>query len=174
MQKLQTKLSLDSGEQISIEKTEELITAHKTTFSTYWKWVYEQSNQYKEGVPLITNDGFVLFCDNPIMTSVRNFPVQANAASITRLAIVKLVSEKIRVMCGLHDAVYAICKVKDMDKTIKHVEDVMKESTKIILKEESTRIMIDTKIITHEDLWVEEKGHNDMLNLAPLLGLSYT
>ena len=174
MQKLQTKLSLDSGEQVSIEKTEELITAHKTTFSTYWKWVYEQSNLYKEGTPLITNDGFVLFCDNPIMTSVRNFPVQANAASITRLAIVKLVTEKIRVMCGLHDAVYVICKVKDRDKTIKHVEDVMKEATRIILKEEDTRIRIDTKVITHGDLWVEEKGHNDMLNLAPLLGLSYT
>ena len=172
--KLNTKLRLDTGEDVSMEKTEELISAHKTTFSTFWKWVYEISERYKDRVPLITTDGWILFCDNPVMTSVRNFLVQANSASITRIAIVKLVEQNVKVMCGLHDAIYVRGLAINRDSLIKDIEREMLEATKVILSEQETFMRIDTKVINHDDLWVEEKGEKDMKALAPLLGLSYT
>jgi DNA polymerase-1 len=165
--KLKTKLKLDSGQDVSDEKTQELIDAHKTTFHQYWKWVKEITNEYKEGTPLITNDGWVLFNDNPVITSVRNFPVQANSASITRVAIVRCWEMGLQVMCGLHDAIYVISKEPEIDSIV--LEEIMLWATEKILKESKTSMRVDTKVIGHDDLWIEEKGQKDFDKLKEFL-----
>ncbi len=165
--KLKTKLRLDSGKEVSDEKTQELIDAHKSTYPQYWRWVREISNDYKAGSPLVTNDGWVLFCDNPVITSVRNFPVQANAASITRLAVTKLWSSRVSVMCSLHDAIYVISENPEKDAMI--VEEVMLWATEQILKESKTTIRIDTKFIEHDEVWMEEKGEADWNKIKEFL-----
>ena len=157
--KTHTKLRLDSGQEISMEKTIELIEAHKSVYSQYWKWVYEVSNEYKRGNPLVTNDGWVLFCDNPSIPSVRNFLVQGNAASITRRAITLMVEAGMDVMCGLHDAVY--CITKQPEVTQYYMTKFMEQATCEILKEEKTNIRLDFKVIGHNDVWIEEKGEED-------------
>lgn len=165
--KLKTKLRLDSGMEISDEQTSILITAHKETFRVYWKWVKEISQEYKNGTPLITPDGWTLFTDNTVMTSVRNFPVQATAAAITRKAIIRCWEMGLQVMCGLHDAIYIISSHPEFDKDI--LEEVMLWATEQILKESTTTIRIDTKILSHEDLWIEEKGQEDWNKLKEFL-----
>jgi len=167
--KLKIKLKLDSGQEVSDEKTAELIQAHKTTYRTYWDWVYKISNDYKNGEPLITNDGWVLFNDNLVMTSVRNFLVQANSASITRKAVVRCWEMGLKVMCSLHDALYVISDNPDIDKDV--VEEVMLWATEQILNESKTYMRIDSKIITKDEIWVEEKSLNDINKLKDFLGI---
>jgi len=165
--KLKTKLRLDSGKDVSDEKTAELIKAHKTVFSHYWEWVYEVTNEYKNNNPLSTNDGWILFCDNPSIPSVRNFLVQGNAASITRKAIVLMVKEGLQVLCGLHDAVYVLSdnpKVTELT-----MEKYMLQATKEILKEKQTNIRLDFKTISHDEIWVEDKGRKDWEKLKVYL-----
>lgn len=157
--KLKIKLKLDSGQEVSDERTAELIQAHKDTYQDYWAWVKSISREYKQGTPLVTNDGFVLFCDNPVMTSVRNFPVQANAAAITRLAIVRCWELGLKVMCGLHDAIYVISDHPDIDQDA--LNEVMLWATEQILKEDQTTMRIDSKVLGSDEIWVEEKGQND-------------
>lgn len=164
--KLKTKLKLDSGQEVSDEKTQELINAHKTTYSRYWRWVQEITQTYKAGIPLSTSDGWVLFCDNPVIPSVRNFLVQATAASITRLAVVMCWERGLKVMCSLHDAVYVLTE-NPKDRVA--LEEIMLYSTEKILKETRTSIRIDTKIIGHEDIWIEEKGEEDWNKLKGFL-----
>lgn len=149
------------------EKTSELITAHKTVFSRYWQWVYEVTNEYKSGTPLSSNDGWVLFCDNPSIPSVRNFLVQGNAASITRRAIVLMVEHGLQVMCGLHDAVYVITDTPLGTETI--MNGLMLQATQEILKERCTNIRIDFKVIDHNTVWVEDKGKKDWEKLKGFL-----
>lgn len=165
--KLRTKLRLDSGKDISEAKTLELIEAHKTVFSTYWGWVYDITRHYKDNNPLSTNDGWVLFCDNPSIPSVRNFLVQGNAASITRRAIVYMVENGLQVMCGLHDAVYVI--TDDPTSTKDRMEYCMFKATQDILQESKTRIRIDFKTVSHYDTWVEDKGQKDWDKLKEFL-----
>ena len=157
--KLKTKLRLDSGKDISDEKTAELIVAHKTVFSKYWDWVYDISRTYKDGNPLSTSDGWILFCDNPVITSVRNFLVQATAASITRRAVILATEARLKVLCSLHDAIYIISDSPDWHKEI--LENCMLLATAQILKEQETNIRLDFKTISHEEVWIEEKGQKD-------------
>ena len=173
--KLQTKLRLDSGREVSIEKTQELVTAHKTVFSKYWQWVYEVTNEYKDGNPLSTTDGWVLFCDNPSIPSVRNFLVQGNAASITRRAIVLMVEAGLQVICGLHDAVYCIFPQPQEGDNLNHkifiskIEKYMLQATREILKEEKTNIRLDFKTVSHGEIWIEDKGKKDWDKLKGFL-----
>lgn len=164
--KLKTKLRLDSGQEVSDEKTQELIDAHKTTYKQYWKWVWKISEEYKKRTPLLTPDGWALFCDNPILTSVRNFPVQGTAASITRLAVVKAWESGLKVLCSLHDAVYILT---DDPNDYIILEEVMLWATEQILKEEKTFMRIDTKTISHADTWIEEKGEEDWNKIKQFL-----
>ncbi len=166
-QKLKTKLTLDSSSEISEEKTMKLITAHKTTYKRYWEWVREITYEYKDSVPLITNDGWCLFTDNPIITSVRNFPVQANAASITRLAVIKAWENGLNVLCSLHDAVYCITDRPERDKPL--LEAIMLEATETILREAKTTMRIDTKLIPHDKVWVEKKSEKEWTKLKAFL-----
>ena len=165
--KLKQKLTLDSGQEASMEKTIELITAHKETFSKYWEWVKEITQQYKERNPLVTNDGWVLFCDNPSIPSVRNFLVQGNAASITRRAISLMTGAKMSVLCGLHDAVY--CITDDPETCELQMKHWMLRATEQILKENNTAIRLDFKTISHSDIWIEDKGKKDWDKLKEFL-----
>lgn len=167
--KLKAKLTLDSGQPVSDEKTQELIDAHKMTYVEYWDWVKDLTRSYKQGNPLVTNDGWVLWCDNPVITSVRNFPVQANAASITRRAVILAMERGLKVMCSLHDALYVISDNLKRDEEI--LEMCMHHATAQILNEKVTSIRVDMKSIGHNELWIEEKGEKDMKKLAPYLGL---
>lgn len=165
--KLRTKLTLDSGNPVSVEKTEELIKAHKTVFKQYWDWVYSISRDYKKGEPLITSDGWVLFCDNPVVTSTRNFLVQATAASITRKAFVLATEEGLDVMCSLHDAIYIKTQENLQDYYL--LKKCMLKATEEILKEKKTKMRIDFKQIDSDEPWVEEKGQKDWDKLKGFL-----
>jgi hypothetical protein len=102
---------------------------------------------------------------------VRNFPVQGNAASITRRAVVIATEQGYKVMCSLHDALYVISDNPKFDEDM--IVSIMLEATASVLKqtEEECTMRVDTKIISHEDLWVEEKAEKDIEKLAPYLGL---
>lgn len=168
-EKLRVKLSNDSGVPQTLEKANELHEAHKNTYTDYWRWVYEITNKYKNREPLITNDGWVLFCDNPSIPSIRNFLVQGNGASITRLAVVKAWEIGLKVMCSLHDAIYIITDNVERDQKL--LEEVMIEATASILNQkiEDCTMRIDTKIITPDKYWVEEKGQKDWEELKDYL-----
>lgn len=154
--KMRHRLSYFTGKEISMEQTEELITAHKTVFESYWQWIYALSDRYDRGYPLITPDGWVLWQDNPIKTSVRNAPVQGASASITRQAMVDAWDINLQVMCQLHDAIYIITDNPDRDKVV--LAKVMREATEKILGRNCIDIRIDFKVYSHEDLWIEEEA----------------
>jgi DNA polymerase I-like protein with 3'-5' exonuclease and polymerase domains len=158
-EKLRLKLTYDCKRTVSLEETQALITAHKTVYAEYWNWVYKISKQYKSRVPLVTSDGWVLWTDNPIMTSVRNFHVQAHSASITRQAVVDACKANLKVMSSLHDALYIISQEPTKDLII--LQQILRNATEKILGENCIEIRIDDKILTDSEIWVEKKGQAD-------------
>lgn len=167
--KLALTLSNVTQKEVSEDEAREYIGFHKEIFSVYWKWIYGLSDEYKKGIPLITSDGWTLFTDNPIMTSVRNFPVQAHGASITRRAVTLCVEQGLPIIASLHDAIYLHSAQPEIDA--KKLKDVMIAATAEILGQSDYEcsIRIDTKIIPHEETFIEEKGEKAWAELKPLL-----
>lgn len=170
-EKLKLKLSHDTGTEVSDEKTQELIDAHKNTYVDYWSWVYELTKDYKNGNPLCTNAGWILWQDNPRIPSVRNFCVQGTAADITRYSVVSAWEQNLPIICSLHDADYVI--TKNVDRDLPLLVKIMTESTAKILGQpiEECTIRIDTKVISHDKYWVDEKGEKDWEEIRQFLGV---
>jgi hypothetical protein len=155
---------------VTLEETEKLLQSHKEVYRDYWKWVFKISNNYKAGYYLQTNDNFVLFPDNDRMTSVRNFLVQGNAASITRLAVVKAIKLGLQVIAPLHDAIYMYSEQSETEHKL--LERCMLEATAEILEQPLHKVTMrmDTKIIGSSQLLAEEKGVEDWKTMSKLLG----
>ena len=163
--KLQAKLRLDTKKDVSIEKATELSNLYNNTYSVLRNWMKNNYTDYQAGLPLLTTDGWALWCDNQIATSVMNFPIQANSASITRLAVVEAVKAGLRVIAPLHDAIYLVSKDPENDRVL--LENIMLKATEKILGESqnSTKMRIDSKIFSSNDKFLEEKGYSAWENL---------
>lgn len=175
-EKLREKLSYEMKQNITIEKTEELINAHKTTYKNYWNYVYSIRHSYQQGQPLMTSDGFVLWPDNPIVTSASNFPIQANSASITRLAKVLAFKKNLKVMCSLHDALYLYMPSENYHVYEKQLQEVMIQATAQILGQSTSdcTIRIDVHTIQSNDLFIDDKGEADWKQLKQYFNRSTT
>lgn len=169
--KLHKRLISSSGDAtLPYSMAEKMDRYHKDTFSAFWDYTYSCSGKYKNRVPLITSDGWVLWQDNPVMTSVRNFMIQGTAAAITRKAIILLIELGIDVIAPLHDAIYVLCSVSEQEPISKIIENVMLKATEIVLNETKTQMRVDTKIVTHDKVWIEGKGIKDWDKLKIILG----
>ncbi|WP_186648919.1 DNA polymerase [Fluviispira vulneris] len=165
---LQQKLTYDCKRSVTLEETLELINHHKTVFKLYWKWVHELREKYKAGVPVVMPQ-WVLWCDNPRITSVSNAPVQGTGAAITRESIVLGTAENVRFMCSLHDACYVYAKAEQKEEEEAKLRKIMRQATENILGQNCIDIRVDVKTISHGDVWIDKKGQKDWQKISALL-----
>jgi len=165
--KLAHKLTHDCGRIFTPDEAKELINHHKQVFPKYWDFLYEISNSYELGVPVITSDGWTLWNDNPITTSVRNAPVQGTGAAITREAVILAWEAGLIVMCSLHDAIYLISSNPEQDQIT--LEQCMKQAVNNILGKRTIDIRIDFKLISHNDVWVEKAAQKEWDKINSIL-----
>ncbi len=156
---MQRKLSFDCKRPFTLEEAQELINHHKTAFPKYWEYIKNISYQYQKGYPVITRDGWVIWQDNPKITSIRNSPVQGNSASITRLAVTNAWKEQLLIMFQLHDSLG--CLTQDPVGDEKKLRRIMDDAVREILGDDYFEIRIDVKVISHQEIWVDKKGKEE-------------
>jgi len=158
----------NTGTEISLKETERLVKQHKKIYRTFWKWADSIGSKYKGDKCLTLWDGWTLLGDNDNGLSVKNFPVQGTAATIMRLAVQKATDAGVNIMCPLHDALYARCKVGQEDEVVAKLHSAM-DSAVVDVLGDSLRIRIDTDIHGHDDVWIEEKGEANYERLKKFL-----
>lgn len=104
--KLSQKLTSDTGVAVTFEKARELIDKFYKAYPTYSEYLDKFMHFYREKKHQHLVDNWLIFGDNPRPTSVRNFPIQGNAAVIMREAVRLCHVENIDVVFTLHDALY--------------------------------------------------------------------
>jgi hypothetical protein len=125
-------------------------------------------NLYGGGTPLRTRDGWVLFTDNPHKLSVRNFPIQGNAASIGRESVCLAWEAGLPVMSPLHDCDYCEFPVADAEEMTRLLLSKMDEAVETILGT-TVKIRVDAKQHRRGELWVEGKAKKTIEALSPYL-----
>lgn len=167
---LSKKLTLDTGTEVSEKEAKRLETIHKKQFRVFWTWVECQYKKYKRNKHLTLWDGWALLGDNDNELSVKNFPVQGTSAAIMRLAVQKATDYGVKIMCPLHDAIYARCydNEADIEWTCEMLDKAMDEAVSEVLGDR-LKIRIDTDIHTHDDVWIEGKGKSNYERLSKFL-----
>lgn len=153
--KLAAKLSADTGREVSVMEADLLISKHKSLFRKYWAWQEQISAGYAVN-PLELDGGWTLFKDNPVMTSVRNFPVQGTGARIMQVAIRKAQEKNLKVICPLHDAIYILHEATD-GKSPEVLSFCMSDAVAEVLGPGAI-VRQDSKTVRYDEVWIEKKG----------------
>jgi hypothetical protein len=152
---LARKLTIDTGVTYTPQQAARFLDQHKRIYETYWDWVADIQKQYRKKEPLITKDGWPLFCDNPRPTSVGNFPVQATGATILRRAVAYLHQIGLQVAWPLHDGIY----VESTPEMCSLHQQLMQQwMTQAVVDTIGDRVTmgIDFSIHTPDEIWIEE------------------
>lgn len=127
-QKLAVKISRDTGKVCEVNEARGLIKNFFTQYPNYKNYREETLNFYSANKFLKSIDGWVLFGDNPSVTSIQNFPVQAAGSAILRKALELCLENKLEVVAPLHDAIYIESGLDTYLSDMKILNDCMKKA----------------------------------------------
>jgi DNA polymerase I len=120
-----------------------LIEDHKSVFRIFWKWSDRVvSSAAQHGILYTVFKWPLHVCETIDKTSkcrrlkttvLRNFPMQANAAEVLRLAICLATEAGVEVCCPVHDAVLICAPLDRLDTDIAKTQECMREASRIVL-----------------------------------------
>src|SRR5262249_32010476 len=159
------RLSIYSGQTLQIAT--EILESHKRVYKRFWQWTEEVLEKallrgfiqtvygwrfrspWKSNKPDPKNRKGI-----PVRT-IKNFPVQANAAEMFRLACSLMSERGVRVCAMVHDAVLVEAPLSEIDRAVWVTRKAMAEASRAVLKDR-LELRTDAKIFT--DHYVDGRG----------------
>jgi hypothetical protein len=150
------------------------IRYHRSRYKVFWDFAQRAIDHVMRGGSLETELGWHLHPRrDPNPRSIANFPVQANAADILRIACCLVTEAGFEVCCPVHDAILVHCKIEDIDRTIVAVKAMMTKASQIVLGGFAIKVGCDvTKYPDHltdkrgKVMWAAVMEQMDLLNAS--------
>ena len=154
----------------------ELLSLHKRTYPTFWQWSQAAVDRAMLTGEIQTVFGWPLRIGpstdnnrpgaNP--RALSNFPVQANAAEMLRLACCLLVERGIGLCAPIHDAVLVEGPVAEIEDIVSQTQAVMAEASRVVLR--GFEINADAKIVRWPDRYADDAGADFWTTVIRLAG----
>lgn len=142
----------------SVSDARHLLAYHRKAFPTFWKWSESVADYALLNGRLHTTFGWNLHVtDTTGVPTIKNFPMQANAAEMLRLACILAVERGVKVCGTLHDAILVEAPESELSRVIELAQQCMAESSKIILG--GFELKTDVKVCTHSSRFEIPEGH---------------
>jgi DNA polymerase I len=147
-------MALQAG--ISVAHAQELIALHKRTYRRFWEW----SDGMVETALLARRQGTVFGWQRRLvgdfkLTSVRNFPMQANGAEMMRVAAIGAMRAGIEVCAPVHDAFLIAAPPDRLEHDVEVMRDIMTQAGALIC---GVPVRTEAKLIRSPDRYMEERG----------------
>jgi DNA polymerase-1 len=154
----------------------ELLTLHRRTYPTFWRWSQAAVDRATLTGQIQTVFGWPLRVGpsadptrpaaNP--RALSNFPVQANAAEMLRLACCLLVERGVALCCPVHDAVLVEGSADQIDEVVAETRAAMAEASRVVLR--GFEIGADAKIVRSPDRYIDDAGADFWSTVLRLAG----
>ena len=138
-------------------RASQLLSMHKKVYRTFWEWsdnLYNSTVSYNK---LSTLFGWQLNIQpdlNP--RSLRNFPMQANAAEMLRIACILAYERGIKICAPIHDALLIEAPEDEIGEVVLEVQECMEKASEIVL--DGFKLFSDAKIIRNPERFHEDSG----------------
>ena len=142
---------------VCIPEAKHLLDTHKRVFSTFQKWADNQVDIAMLESTQKTRFGWphaILPNANP--RTVRNFPVQANANEMLRIACCLATEAGIRVCCPVHDAVLIEVDEATADEEIQACREHMAQASRVVL--DGLELETEVEVVRWPDRYVSAGG----------------
>jgi len=135
----------------------DLLRAHRQTYRRFWEWSDAAVDQAMLVGAIHTVFGWPIRIgerSNP--RSLRNFPMQANAAEMLRVACCLATERGVEVCAPVHDAVLICAPLKQIEDDIAAMRAAMAEATRDVLA--GFELNTDVKVTRWPDRYMDPRG----------------
>ena len=150
-----------------VARARQLLTLHRRTYQTFWKWSDSAVDQAVLGGRLWATFGWQIQVSGEVNDrSLRNFPMQANGAEMLRIACIFLCDHGIRICAPVHDALLVEAPLDVLDEVVAKTEALMREASRVVLN--GFELNSDAKVVRHPDRYMDKRGvvmWNKVMNL---------
>jgi DNA polymerase I len=135
----------------------DLLALHRRTYPTFWRWSEAAVDTAMLHGVITTVFGWPLHVGaNANPRSLMNFPVQANAAEMLRLACCLATERGIRVCAPVHDALLIEAPLDQLDAAVAATRIAMAEASRIVLA--GFEVATDVTVVRWPDRYLDERG----------------
>jgi DNA polymerase I len=150
-------LSLAKRLDVNFTKAQEFLRLHKTTYPAYWRWSKRVGEQGRREGKLTAAFGWRLNVSRETnIRSVRNFPLQANAAEMLRLACIALTEAGVSICCPVHDALLIEAPVGEIEHAVATTQRAMRRASEAVLG--GFPLRTEVKTIEYPDRYMDPRG----------------
>lgn len=128
IESLAKKITNDSGIYYSIEEAEKLDEAFKDIFHVFCDARREAVDRYYDDKYLRLPDGTYMWGSNKNFRSIANCPIQGFGSAVMRKAVQLAQDKEVTIIKTLHDALYGICKIGELEEKIISLGQAMDEA----------------------------------------------
>lgn len=148
---LAQRLDVDSA------KAQAFLRLHKATYPAYWRWSKRVGEQGRKDGNLTAAFGWRLNVSRESkLRSVRNFPLQANAAEMLRLACIALTEKGVGVCAPVHDALLIEAPVGEIEQAVANTHQAMQRASEVVLG--GFRLRTESKTVRFPDRYMDPRG----------------
>jgi hypothetical protein len=135
----------------------ELLSLHKQTYPVFWGWSQAAIDSAMLTGKITTVFGWPLHIGSDVnVRSIQNFPCQANAAEMLRLACCLGIERGIEICAPVHDAVLILAPLDRLEDDILVMRAAMAEASRIVLCGFECRT--DVVVVRHPGRYADPRG----------------
>ena len=142
---------------ISVFEAHEMIQQHRQLFAVYWRWADDWLAHALDTGVMWTPLGWQ--CRTGITEfnerSIQNFPVQATAAEIFRIAVIWATRHGLGLRAPVHDAVLLEAPIERIEADVALMCELMRRASRVVLGHE---LRTDAVIIRYPERYRDSRG----------------
>lgn len=148
-------LALNIGQSEIVAR--DLLRLHRETYRKFWQWSDAAVDFAMLTGSLHTMFGWhVHVGENPNPRSLRNFPMQANAAEMMRIAACLATERGVEVCAPVHDAFLICASIDRIESDVAVMRAAMVEASRAVL--DGFEIRTDVHIVRYPDRYMDPRG----------------
>jgi hypothetical protein len=144
---------------ISTFEAHEMRAQHRELFAIYWRWADDWLAHVLDAGVMWTPLGWQ--CRTGITEfnarSMMNFPVQATASDILRIACIWATRHDLQLLGSVHDAILIGAPIERINADVTLLEELMRRASRVVLDPHELRT--DATIVRYPDRYVDGRGH---------------
>jgi hypothetical protein len=138
-------------------RARQLLTMHRKVYRKFWDWSDNTFNVTVQANKISTLCGWNLNVETDLNPrSLRNFPMQANAAELLRVACILMADRKIQLCAPIHDAVLIEAPEDKIEEKVKEAQACMEEASQFILS--GFKLSSEAEIFRYPDRFLDDSA----------------
>jgi len=155
-----TAVGMARGSGLLEAEAQDLIRRHHETYKVFWQWAEGNASAALFGLPLQTCFGWKIQAGlgtDPKERTFLNWPMQANAAEMLRLACCMATEAGLKICAPIHDALLLEAPTDRILEQIKCLEAIMRAASEAVLGD-GKFCGVDIQVVNYPDRYQDERG----------------